>query len=83
VLPQRAPPPVHITVIGVQISADTLYGDSARTRCKDLLDHPPMVVLKASSDVSPSNIIEPTMETLSAEDLGEFEEHKEQLIKED
>jgi hypothetical protein len=42
-----------------------------------------MVVLKASSDVSPSNIIEPTMETLSAEDLGEFEEHKEQLIKED
>jgi hypothetical protein len=33
-------------------------------------------------DVSPSNIIEPTMETLSAEDRQEFEEHKEQLIKE-
>jgi hypothetical protein len=34
------------------------------------------------SDVSPSNIIEPTMEILSAEDQYEFEEHKEQLIKE-
>jgi hypothetical protein len=35
-----------------------------------------------SSDVSPSNIIEPTWETLSAEEQLEFEEHQEQLIKE-
>jgi hypothetical protein len=33
-------------------------------------------------DVFPSNIIEPTMEILSAEDQLEFEEHQEQLIKE-
>jgi hypothetical protein len=37
---------------------------------------------KDSFDVSPSNIIELTMETLSAEDQQEFGEHKEQLIKE-
>jgi hypothetical protein len=36
---------------------------------------------KDSYDVSPSKIIEPTMETLLAEDQHEFEEHKEQLIK--
>jgi protease II len=41
-----------------------------------------MVGSKDSSDVSPSIIIEPTMKTLSAEDQQEFEEHKEQLIKE-
>jgi hypothetical protein len=35
-----------------------------------------------TSDVSPSNIIKSTMETLSAKDQQEFEEHKEQLIKE-
>jgi hypothetical protein len=41
-----------------------------------------MVGSKDSSDVLPSNIIEPTMETLSAEDQQEFEEHKEQTIEE-
>jgi hypothetical protein len=41
-----------------------------------------MAGLKDSSDVSPSNIIEPTMETLSTEYQQELEEHKEQLIKE-
>jgi hypothetical protein len=34
------------------------------------------------SDVSPSNIIKPTLEVLSAEDQQDFKEHKEQLIKE-
>jgi ferritin len=37
---------------------------------------------KYSYDVSTSNIIEPTWETLSAEEQLEFEEHQEQLIKE-
>jgi hypothetical protein len=37
---------------------------------------------KDSSDVSPSNIIEPIMETLSAKDQQDFEEHRKQLIKE-
>jgi hypothetical protein len=35
-----------------------------------------------SSEVSPSNIIEPTWETLSADEQLQFEEHKEQLIQE-
>jgi hypothetical protein len=37
---------------------------------------------KANSDVFPNNIIEPTWQTLLAEDHQEFEEHNEQLIKE-
>jgi hypothetical protein len=37
---------------------------------------------KDSSNISPNNIMEPTMETLSAEDQREFEEHKVQLINE-
>jgi hypothetical protein len=35
-----------------------------------------------SSKVSPSNIIEPTWETLSVDEQLQFEEHKEQLIQE-
>jgi hypothetical protein len=41
-----------------------------------------MVGSKDHSDVSTSNIIEPTMETLSTKDQQEFKEHKEQLINE-
>jgi hypothetical protein len=41
-----------------------------------------MASSKDSSDVSSSNIIEPTWETLSAEEQRKFEEHKEQLMKE-
>jgi hypothetical protein len=35
-----------------------------------------------SFNVSTSNIIEPTWETMQAEEQLEFEEHQEQLIKE-
>jgi hypothetical protein len=35
-----------------------------------------------SYDVCPSNIIEPTWETLPADEQLQFEEHKEQLIQE-
>jgi hypothetical protein len=35
-----------------------------------------------SFDISPSNIIEPTWETLPADEQLQFEEHKEQLIQE-
>jgi hypothetical protein len=35
-----------------------------------------------SSEVSPSNIIEPTWETLPADEQLQFEEHKEQMIQE-
>jgi hypothetical protein len=41
-----------------------------------------MVGSKDSYVVSPNNIIEPTWETLPAEEQLEFEEHNEQLIKE-
>ena len=35
-----------------------------------------------SSDISPSNIIEPTWETLPADEQLQFEEHKERMIQE-
>jgi hypothetical protein len=35
-----------------------------------------------SSDISPSNIIEPTWDTLPADEQLQFEEHKEQMIQE-
>jgi hypothetical protein len=41
-----------------------------------------MASSRDNSDVSPSNIIEPTWETLPAEEQFQFEEHKEQLIQE-
>jgi hypothetical protein len=37
---------------------------------------------KDNSDISTSNIIEPTWETLSADDQLQFEEHKERMIQE-
>jgi hypothetical protein len=37
---------------------------------------------KDSSDISTGNIIEPTCETLPADEQLQFEEHKEQLIQE-
>jgi hypothetical protein len=52
------------------------------TSREDLSDQPSMAGSNDSSDVSPNNIIEPTWETLSAEEQLEFEEHQEQLIKE-
>jgi hypothetical protein len=42
-----------------------------------------MVDSKDSSDVSPNNIIELTWESLPTEEQMEFEEHQEQLIKEE
>jgi hypothetical protein len=48
----------------------------------DLSDRPSMAGSRDNSDVSPSNIIEPTWETLSADEHHQFEEHKEQLIQE-
>jgi hypothetical protein len=41
-----------------------------------------MVGSRDSSEVSPSNIIEPTWETLPVDEQLHFEEHKEQLIQE-
>jgi hypothetical protein len=41
-----------------------------------------MVGSRDSSDVSPSNIMKPTWETLPTDEQLQFEEHKEQLIQE-
>jgi hypothetical protein len=48
----------------------------------DLSNRPSMAGSRDSSEVSPSNIIEPTWETLPADEQLQFEEHKEQLIQE-
>jgi hypothetical protein len=48
----------------------------------DLSDRPSMAGSRDNSEVSPSNTIEPTWETLSADEHLQFEEHKEQLIQE-
>jgi hypothetical protein len=80
--PQRAPPPVLNAVIVARIGAKTLFGDSARDMRTDLSDQPSMVGSKDSSDISIGNIIEPTWETLLADEQLQFEEHKEQLIQE-
>jgi hypothetical protein len=46
----------------------------------DLSNRPSMAGSKDSSEVSTSNIIEPTWETLPADEQLQFEEHKEQMI---
>jgi hypothetical protein len=79
---QRAPPSVLIAVIGTRIGANTLFGTPLGTPHVDLSDRPSMVGSKDSSNVSTSNIIESTWETLLAEEQLQFEEHKEQLIHE-
>jgi hypothetical protein len=48
----------------------------------DLSNRPSMAGSRDSSEVSPGNIIEPTWETLPADEQLQFEEHKEQLIQE-
>jgi hypothetical protein len=48
----------------------------------DLSNRPSMASSRDSSEVSPSNIIELTWETLPADEQLQFEEHKEQLIQE-
>jgi hypothetical protein len=48
----------------------------------DSSNRPSMAGSRDSSEVSPSNIIEPTWETLPADEQLHFEEHKEQMIQE-
>jgi hypothetical protein len=46
----------------------------------DSSNRPSMAGSRDSSDISPSNIIEPTWETLPADEQLQFEEHKEQIV---
>jgi hypothetical protein len=48
----------------------------------DPSNRPSMAGSRDSSEVSPNNIIEPTWETLPADEQLQFEEHKKQLIQE-
>jgi hypothetical protein len=48
----------------------------------DSSNRPSMAGSRDSSDISPSNIIEPTWETLPTDEQLQFEEHKEQMIQE-
>jgi hypothetical protein len=48
----------------------------------DLSNRPSMAGSRDSSDISPNNIIEPTWDTLPADEQLQFEEHKEQMIQE-
>jgi hypothetical protein len=63
---------------GVNILLATPLG----TTYIDPSNRPSMAGSRDSSVVSPSNIIEPTLETLPADEQLQFEEHKEQLIQE-
>jgi hypothetical protein len=61
--------------------ANILFGDSAEEDfIQTYRDRPSMVGSKDSSEVSTSNIIKPTWETLPAEEQLLFEERQEQLI---
>ena len=48
----------------------------------DASNRPAMASSRDSSDISPSNIIKPTWETLPADEQLQFEEHKERMIQE-
>jgi hypothetical protein len=80
---QRASPPVLNAVIGARIGVNAHFW---RLRWGpahiDPLDRPSMVGSRDNSEVSPSNIIEPTWETLPTDEQLQFEEHKEQPIQE-
>jgi hypothetical protein len=68
--------------LALRKGVNILFGDSAG----DGIFRPIKSALngrfKDSSDISPSNIIEPTWDTLPADEQLQFEEHKEQMIQE-
>jgi hypothetical protein len=79
---QRAPPPVLADCLAPEKDANILFGDSPGDNTSRPIKLPSMAGSRDSSEVSPSNIIEPTWETLPADKQLQFEEHKEQLIQE-
>jgi hypothetical protein len=69
-------------VFGAPKGVNILFGDSTVTTNIDSSNWPSMASSRDNSDISPSNIIEPTWETLPADEQLQFEEHKEQMIQE-
>jgi hypothetical protein len=80
---QRALSPVIIAMISARISANTLFGNSAGIARIDPSNCPSLASSRDNSNISRNNIIEPTWETLPADEQLQFEEHKEQLIQEE
>jgi hypothetical protein len=65
-----------------QKGTNTLLATPLGKAHKDSSNRPSIAGSRDSSDISPNNIIEPTWETLPADEQLQFEEHKEQLIQE-
>jgi hypothetical protein len=73
---------VLVECLALQKGVNILLATPLGTTYLDLSNRPSMVGSRDSSEVSPSNIIEPTWETLPADDQLQFKEHKEQMIQE-
>jgi hypothetical protein len=68
--------------LALRKGVNILFGDSAGDDIFRPIKSASLVGSRDSSEVSPSNIIEPTWETLLADEQLQFEEHKEQMIQE-
>jgi hypothetical protein len=73
---------VLVECLALQKGVNILFGDTAGKTYLDLSNRPSMAGSRDSSEVSPSNIIELTWETLPADEQLQFEERKEQMIQE-
>jgi hypothetical protein len=79
---QRAPPRFLLSVWRSKRASTYFLATLLGTIDIDSSNRPSMAGSRDSSDISPSNIIEPTWETLSTDEQLQFEEHKEQMIQE-
>jgi hypothetical protein len=66
--------------LALQKGVNILFGDSAGENIFRPIKSVLMAGSRDSSNISPSNIIEPTWDTLPADEQLQFEEHKEQMI---
>jgi hypothetical protein len=73
---------VLVECLALQKSVKYFLATPLGTTYLDLSNRPSMASSRDSSEVSPSNIIEPTWKTLPADEQLQFEEHKEQMIQE-
>jgi hypothetical protein len=79
---RASPSLLHLAVIDTQIGANTLLATPLGTSRGDLLDRPPMAGSKDNSDVSPATSSSRLWRLCRLKIYQyQFEEHKEQLIK--
>jgi hypothetical protein len=79
---QRAPPLVLVECLTPEKGVNILLATPLGKTYIDSSNRASMAGSRDSSDISPSNIIEPTWETLPTEEQLLFEERQEQLIQE-